>query len=386
MTKAARQEFPANGVAGIFTDGLTAKIWQVEVFVHGHDLFIVQSDKVLAKWPLRDLRERRDQPRDDTMILSRRRDGLERLTFNDQTAMAVVRQAAPNLRDSDLDYAQLRKIGFWAGATTASILMIVFVIVPALADQLAVLVPPESEQALGEASIGQIQWALSAFGDAPVRFCEDPDGLAALDVIMARLEPFIAAPFPVNLRVIDHDMQNAFAVPGGQIVVFDGLLQAAQSPEEVAGVIGHELGHVVHRDPLRLALRSAGTVGILGMVLGDFSGGALAVILTEQLISASYAQDAEAAADAFGFKLLADSGLPSSSLGGFFDRIAELVGSSDGPISHLASHPDIRARADAARVADKMNGDFIPVLNVTQWHDLRDICKVSANHAVRSGG
>ena len=169
-------------------------------------------------------------------------------------------------------------------------------------------------------------------------------------------------------------------------MVFEGLLQAAKSPEEVAGVIGHELGHVVHRDPLRLALRSAGTVGIVGMVLGDFTGGTLAVVLAEQLISASYAQDAEAATDAFGFKLLADSGLPSSALGGFFDRIAELVGRSDGPMSHLASHPDIRARADAARAADRMKGVFTPILSTTQWQDLRDICRVSANQVHRSGG
>ena len=386
MTKALRQEFPRNGVAGIFTDGLTGRIWHVEVYTHGPDLFIVQSDKVLAKWPLGDLRERRDQPRDDAMILSQFRAGVERLTLNDQTAMAAIRQAAPRLRNSDLDYAQLRKIAVWAGAAIGSVLMIVFVVVPALAMQLAVLVPPKSEQALGEASIGQIQWALSTFGDAPVRFCDQPDGLAALEAMMARLEPSFTSSFAVNLRVINHDMQNAFAVPGGQIVVFDGLLQAAKSPEEVAGVIGHELGHVVHRDPLRLALRSAGTVGILGMVLGDFSGGTLALVLAEQLISASYAQDAEAAADAFGFKLLADSGLPSSPLGGFFDRIADLVGRSDGPMSHLASHPDIRARADAARAADKMKADFTAILSAAQWQDLRDICRVSANQMGRSSG
>ncbi len=354
--------------------------------VHESKLYVVQEDQVLANWPLSDLRERRDQPSDDAMILSRLRDGLERLTVNDQLAMLALRQSAKNLRKSDVDYAQLRKIIVWAGGAVGAVLMIVFVIVPALAGQLAVLIPAESEQALGEASIGQIQWALSTFSDEPVRFCDQPAGVAAMDSLMARLEPFFETPFPVKLRIIDHDMQNAFAVPGGQIVVFDGLLQAAQSPEEVAGVIGHELGHVVHRDPLRLALRSAGTVGILGMVLGDFSGGALAVVLTEQLISASYAQDAEAAADAFGFKLLADSNLPSSPLGGFFDRIAELVGSSDGPMSHLASHPDIRARADAARAADVVKGDFIPILSAVQWQDLRDICRVSANHIGRSGG
>lgn len=381
MTSTNRRfEFPASGVAGIFTDGATAKVWQVDVHVHGSDLFIVHADKVLQQWPLTDLRERRDQPRDDIMVLSRLRDGLARLTLNDRSAVQAIRHACRDLNKSDVDYGQLRKIGLWAGGAIGSVVLIVFVIVPALAGQLAVLIPPEREQALGEASIEQIQWALGLFGQEPARFCDQPQGVAALDRMMQRLNDHYQAPYPVRVRVIDHAMENAFAVPGGQIVVFKGLLQGAESPEEVAGVIGHELGHVVHRDPLRLALRSAGTVGILGMVLGDFSGGTLALILSEQLISASYAQSAEAAADDFSFDLLASSKLPSAPLAGFFDRLSTIVGDYEGPLSHLASHPQLKLRADAARAADTMGADFVAVLSDVEWQALRDICRVSPNH------
>ena len=62
--------------------------------------------------------------------------------------------------------------------------------------------------------------------------------------------------------VRQHKTINAFAVPGGNVVLFEGLLDAARSPEEVAGVLGHEVGHVMNRDPMRLNLRSAGSVGI----------------------------------------------------------------------------------------------------------------------------
>ncbi len=375
-----RVEFPASGVAGIYTDGETAKVWQVEVHVHGPDLFVVHDGKVLQQWPLGELRERRDQPRDGVMILSRLGEGLARLTLNDSTAMQALRQACPNLSKSAVNYGQLRQTGLWAGGTVASVLLIVFVIIPALAGQLAGLVPPAREQALGEATIKQIQWVLGMLGDAPVRFCQEPAGVAALESMMARLGAHYAAPYPVRVRVIGHPMENAFAVPGGQIVVFDGLLKGAESPEEVAGVIGHELGHVVHRDPLRLALRSAGTVGILGMVLGDFSGGALALVLTEQLISASYAQDAEAAADEFAYDLLAASGLPSGPMAGFFDRMGAVIGDLDGPLSHLASHPQLKARAAAARAADRAGADFVAALSDAEWRALRDICRLSPNH------
>ena len=110
------------------------------------------------------------------------------------------------------------------------------------------------------------------------------------------------------------------------MVLFDGLLKKAASPEEVAGVVGHELGHVVNRDPTRLAFRSAGSVGILGMLVGDFTGGGLILVLTERLIAASYSQDAETAADEFAYEILGRAGLPTAPIGDFFDRMSEIVG------------------------------------------------------------
>lgn len=64
-------------------------------------------------------------------------------------------------------------------------------------------------------------------------------------------------------------------MPGGLIILFRGLIDAAESSDEVAAVYAHELGHVVARDPTRIALRSAGSIGVLGLLLGDFAGGAV---------------------------------------------------------------------------------------------------------------
>ena len=142
----------------------------------------------------------------------------------------------------------------------------------------------------------------------------------------------------------------------------------------VAGVLAHEIGHVVNRDPTRLMLRSAGSAGILGMLLGDFSGGAAVLLVSEQLVTANYQQGAEEDADAFATSVLASAGLPSAPLGEFFRLVREKYGDVNGVLSHLVSHPDLEGRAQLAEQADITAGEFTPVLNDVEWQALRNIC------------
>ena len=85
-------------------------------------------------------------------------------------------------------------------------------------------------------------------------------------------------PHPLRPAVLRVRVPNAVALPGGRIYVFQGLIDKAESPDELAGVIGHEIGHVAHRDGTRAVLQSAGLSFLLGMLLGDFVGGGAVVI------------------------------------------------------------------------------------------------------------
>ena len=368
-----------------FVDGQSARVETVTLVVttsqgaKTKELWIRSGDRVLARWPVEALRRVRDIAEDETMVLRALDAGEARLTLRNPTEIAVILREAANLDKAERAPRQIRKALIWAGGAVASVLVIVFVIVPALAGQLAVLIPPERERQLGEAAIGQLSWVLNRLGDEEIRFCEAAPGLAALDTMTARLRPEFETPYDLSVRVIDHPMVNAFAAPGGNIVIFRGLIDKADMPEEVAGVLAHEMAHVVHRDPTRLALQSAGTVGILGLLIGDFSGGAAALVLTERLIAASYSQDAEARADMFAVEVLAKAGLPSTPLGTMFDRLREEAGHGDDDeesvLSHLASHPDLRTRAMAAREADVIGDDpFTPVLSGEEWAALQAIC------------
>lgn len=324
-------------------------------------------------WPLDDIREHRDQALRDGAMFGCATDGAARLTVHKPDTVAAIRDVCPNLSRRDVAPRTYRKVAFWGVGAVASVLLIVLVIIPALANRLAVLIPVEQEVALGRSVMNQLEGLLGGERRGDLT-CSSPEGDAALQKMVARLTARIDSPYALQVRVFDNGMTNAFAVPGGQVVLFRGLIADATSPEMVAGVLAHEIGHVVNRDPTRLMLRAAGSAGIMGMLLGDFTGGTAILLVSEQMVSAKYQQGAEADADTFAHEVLADAGLPSSALGAFFGLVREKYGDVEGFLSHLVSHPDLAGRAQRAEAADVTAGNYTPVLSDTEWQALRGIC------------
>lgn len=359
---------------GIFYDGKSAREHQVLVTCAEQGIQIVAPTLTHpAEWAYGEMRKVADIANHKGACF-RAMGSLGRLNVTDEALIDRLENLAENLNKSDIPATMWKRIAKWGVGAVASVVVIVFVIIPGLANQLATMIPAEKEIALGNASLKQIERFLGYNNDKSLT-CTGRKGQAALNKMTARLAAHFDSPFPLDVKVFNDEMPNAFAVPGGHIVLFDGLLKLADSPEEVAAVLGHEMGHVVHRDPTRLTLRSAGSVGILGMVFGDFAGGAAALIVAERLIAADYSQEAEANADAFAHALLKDAKLPSTPMAGFFQKLKDQYG--DGPklLSHIASHPDLQGRADAANAADTIgDGAFDAILTTSEWKNLQGMC------------
>ena len=152
------------------------------------------------------------------------------------------------------------------------------------------------------------------------------------------------------------------------------MLDAAGSPDEIAAVLAHEVGHVAARDPTRIALRSAGSLGVLGLLFGDFAGGAVVLLLVEQLIQADYSREAEAAADAYGIEMLLNADVDPSSLGALFQKLLDDFGEAEGIAAHFTSHPALGDRIANANAAGASLLASTPSLPEGAWQALRTIC------------
>ncbi len=358
-----------------YVDGASARLHRARLEVGPEILRINLPDGAEAvDWPLSRIRAIPDQADRALAVFGLAGDHPARLLVAERKTARQLAALCPDLLRRDKTPNLMRRLLILAGGAIGSVLLIVFVLVPVLADQLAEFLPPAGEQALGDTTFRQIRQALGSDTGLIPAICHRPAGTKALARMTARLTGNSRLAYKIRLHVLDHPMVNAFALPGGHIVLFRGLLDDAHNPEEVAAVLGHEMGHVQHRDPTRLALRSAGSVGVLGLLLGDFAGGAAVLYLSEQLINAKYSRKAEAAADKYSQNLLAESGLPTGPMADFFLRLLKDTGQDSGLLSHLARHPDLRGRADAARAANRVGGDFTPVLSATEWRNLQAIC------------
>lgn len=323
-----------------------------------------------VRWPLADIRVLEDTAGKRGAILRSVADPLARLHVPDGALLGHL----PHLRRRTPPKGRGR-LAAWAFAAVAAVALQIGVLVPLLADRLAVFVPPAGERALGEATFEQIRSALAGTGLPPLPVCEDPKGLAALETMLVALGVERDTEDAVKVFVLDHEMVNAFALPGGYVVFFRGMIDAALSPNEIGAVMAHEVGHVVNRDPTRHALRSAGSIGILGLLFGDFAGGAAVLLLTEQLISARYSQSAEIGADEFAHVMLEDVGISPASLGDMFARLRDEYGDADGVVSHFLSHPTLGSRIDRAREVAQPDGDYSDIIGPQEWAALKAVCK-----------
>lgn len=326
----------------------------------------------VARWPLGEVVEFREEKDTGLLVLGCRNTDA-RLHVIGAGIIRDARDVLPGVRATGLPRRILKRAGLFSATVLGIAALILFVILPALATQIAAMIPPEREVQFGQMLRGQLEREFGA--DRPGGLiCRGTKGEAALRAMTDRVMGRATVPYPLSVVVFDDDLVNAFALPGGHIVLFRGLIDAADHPDEVAAVLAHEIGHVAARDPVRLTLQSAGSAGLLGLVLGDFWGGMLTLGLATSFLEASYSQAAEAAADAYAHRRLNAAGLPPEALATMFERLREAHGDVDGFLGHFMSHPSLADRIEAARSAVVTHAHGAPSLDEAEWAALQTVC------------
>jgi beta-barrel assembly-enhancing protease len=252
------------------------------------------------------------------------------------------------------------RLGLGPASITFAVVSAAVVAVVLLTPQwLAPLIPSSFEKTMGDTLVGD-------FGG---RFCSTEKGTAALNKLVASLDD---NPQDLQVEVAKIDMINAVALPGNKVILFDGLVKQANSPDEVAGVLAHEIGHIRERHVMQSLLRQMGLSLVLGGMDGNSSG------LLNGALSMSYSRSSESEADAHSMKAMDKANISPIATADFFKQLAAMDGSenieANSVAGYMSSHPLSLERKKKFERSLVKGRNYKPALTSDEWIELKTMC------------
>jgi beta-barrel assembly-enhancing protease len=228
----------------------------------------------------------------------------------------------------------------------------------------------EKEIGLGKEMAREVEKEAKLVDDAPVS--------EYINRVAQNLVRNSDAKFPFNVKVVDSDEINAFALPGGFMFVTSGMIFRAENEAELAGVMAHEIGHVAARHGTRQATRGQlinyGSIPLI--FLGGWAGYAVrqAVTLAVPMGFLKFSRGMEAEADLLGLQYMYKAGYDPVEFVNFFEKIQSLEKRKPGAVSRLFStHPMTgdRIRAAQKEIEQNLKARSEYLLDTSEFHDVR---------------
>ena len=341
---------PSDPVPARLHDGTSARVRTVSIWRDGPALVIVGAP---------------GEERIDATLLSRDvaegRITLRRADLPDW-GLAIAAADAAAFRDLPGRHRLTRRGARWVGGSVTALVALA-ALVWAFGNDALVWAAPLVPRRVAE-GVGGPYADMLAGG---THGCHAAAGEAALMRLVTRITPRRGFVEPARVRVARDATVNAFTLPGGEVIVLSGLIDAAGSPDELAGVIAHEFGHVQARHPAQALLRHFG----LDLFISGIGGNIGAIAATGLFLRNSRAAEQEA--DGAALTILRDARISPVGVASFFAR-AERARDGETPFAALAAtHPSDRSRQARFRDAAGAYG-ATPALTPAEWAALKAIC------------
>jgi Zn-dependent protease with chaperone function len=358
---------PPSGGPAIYFDGTSNRRRMVGLFFADR-LEISEDESTLGAWAYADIR-RADSPSGTLRISCVSAPALARLELRDPAVAAGLVARCDRMDENNPGRRGAAVIVGWSLAAAVSIIAVVLFGVPLAADRLTPLVPDVLERRLGDVAEGQVK---TVFGG---KVCDNAAGQQAFAKLVGALREAAGMDSSVQSGVLATPVPNAFALPGGKVYLFDGLLAKAENADEIAGVLAHELGHLRHRDNMRSLIHNGGTSFLIGLLFGDVTGSGAVIFASRTLVTAQHSREAEQNADSFAIDIMHKLGRPSKPAGELLFRVTGKEGGKG--LSILSSHPLTEDRlARMSREDQTPSGP--PLLTAEEWQSLKSICSPGA--------
>src|SRR5215470_4785082 len=359
--------------SGFYLDGQTAVRHPATVRLMREGIEVTTPGGWTRLWPYRELRQTQGFYAGEEVRLERGGTLAETLLISDVAFLDSLHEAAPEVGPRFHRPSRRAARVRWTIVAAVAVIAVTAAIylwgIPALAALLAPRVPVAWEQSVGRSAINYLA--------PPERRCGDEELNAAIDGIVRRLSaPGPPSPYNITVYVVNRPVVNALALPGGSVIIFRGLLTRTRTPEELAGVLAHELQHVLKRHTTRAMIQDVSTGLLLMALTGDATGPlAYGLQTARSLGDLRYSRRAEEEADIEGLKMVLAARVDPAGMIAFFETIQKEEGTQPQGFTYLSTHPlaaDRIARLKALAVDWK--GSPEPLLPADTWPDLAKRC------------
>lgn len=267
----------------------------------------------------------------------------QQLDVTDRSAIERYRQEyKPHKLKQWIHFRSGRLLVILIGGFILSVALSYFYLLPFMADQVAQRFPKDMEVSLGDEMYASILQQ-SAIDSAKTE---------SINHFFKQLT--IKSEYPVRITVIKDSVVNAFAVPGGGIVVYDAILKNMKEPEALAALLAHEYSHVALKHATRNVFRNIAGYLFVSILFSDVNGiAALVIQNAETLRTLKYSRDLELEADANGLEILKQNNLSSKGMVQLFEQLKKEESMAVNEL--LSTHPELDTRIDFAKKFSKEN-------------------------------
>ena len=274
--------------------------------------------------------------------------------------MARVEQAAEQVRRARHSHRAL-----WGSAVgvVVGLGLMVWFGSDLIVEWVVVRIPVQWEQKLGETVYQDFLSKETVLKEGPA--------VSAVQEMTQRMTAKIPNnPYTFQVSVVQSPVVNAFALPGGYVVVFTGLMKKAESGEEVAGVLSHELNHVLQRHGMERLVKMMGLAAVVSILVGDQQGLiGLARQLGLELATLKFGREQETEADVTGIRLLSDARIAPDGMIRFFERLSE---KDKERVELFSTHPMSAARAERLKAELAALPKQTPEPFTVEWKGVQD--------------
>jgi predicted Zn-dependent protease len=338
-----------------YLDGKTTRPHPSRIRLLKKGLAIKPGRRKALLWPYAEIRQEQGHYEGEPVRLER---GLELLSVQDEGFLPFLQKELPQAQASRFHDPSKRRDRtlFTLYAAVATILLALafhYWMVPGLASFLAKKLPLSVEKNLSASTLEILA------PESKRRMV--PALQSVIKEITGRLTKGEDSPYEFDVVIVKNKMINAFSLPGGTIIVMSGLLEKTKSPEELAGVLSHEIQHTLHKDALRQILQSSQTGLLMSVVSGDASGlvfGAQAAAVASDL---HFSRADESRADEDGMRAILRSGIDPQGMIKMYEMLKE---SEKLPafIEYISDHPGIDARLSKLKeLAEDSEVEPVPI-------------------------